>query len=122
MSIMNHLAQAAAMLLLLELLVVVIIFAAISGGLAFGLRWVNGKTEWAFSKGNGYLAVGRRYLHTGTGYAAKPFILLNAGLARVEATVGSLRQQSLALQESKISSTGPGAVPISPNTPTEPLV
>lgn len=125
MSVMNHLAQAAAALLLLELLVVVLIFAAVAGGLAFGLRWVNGKTEWASSKVNGYLAIGRKYVHIGTDYVAKPFILFNGALARAETTIGSLRRQAIQIQEQQSAPKEVAARPVppsSPELPTDPLV
>jgi hypothetical protein len=93
MSVMNALGYAAAAILLLELLVVVILFAGIAGGLAFGLHWVNGKTAWAFEKVNVFPPKVRQYVHVGTSYVGKPFILLNTWMDRVESTFGSLRAQ-----------------------------
>jgi len=125
MSVMNHLAQAAAMLLLLEVLVVAMIFAAVSGGLAFGLHWVNGKTGWAFGKVHGYLALGRKYTHLATDYAGKPFILLGGWTDRIETTVGSLRRQALELQARRSAPREVAARPIEPALPappTDPLV
>jgi hypothetical protein len=125
MSVMNHLAQAAAMLLLLEVLVVAMIFAAISGGLAFGLHWVNGKTGWVFNQVNGYLALGRKYIHLGTDYAGKPFILLGGWTDRLETTFGSLRRQAQELQARRSAPREVAARPIEPTLtvpPTDPLV
>lgn len=91
MNVLDHLAEAAAALLLLELLVVLLLFLGISGGLAWGLHWVLGKTDWAFGKVNGYVAIGRKYLHTGTDYIAKPFILGTSLGANVRETARALR-------------------------------
>lgn len=125
MYVLNHLAYAAALLLLLELLVVALLFAGISGGLAFGVHWVNGKTDWAFGLVNRYLPMVRTYVHRGTGYVGKPFILLNAGLARLEATVGSLRRQAGEVRSRQQAQelAPPAAVPVPrPQEPVEPLV
>lgn len=92
MDILNHLAQAAAVLLLIELLVVLIIFLAVAGGLAFGLRWVNGKSDWAFNKVNGYLPIGRKYIHKGLDLAAAPVIKLSAFAETVKGTMRVLEQ------------------------------
>jgi hypothetical protein len=70
---LDHLAQAAAVLLILELMVVIIIFLAISGGLAFGLHWVRGKSGWVYAKIHKYVPLGTRYVHLATSSAAKPF-------------------------------------------------
>lgn len=125
MYLLNHLAYAAALLLLLELLVMALLFAGISGGLAFGLHWVNGKTEWAFGLVNRYLPMVRTYVHRGTGYVGKPFILLNAGLARLEATAGSLSRQlrDRRAQRQAVPAEPLAAVPVTrPTEPVEPLV
>lgn len=93
MSILNHLAQAAAILLLTELLVIVIIFAAISGGMAFGLHWIRGKAGGWFQIGSDYASKGAGYVHTGTDYAAKP-IIMAAGIAeRIKGTAESIRRR-----------------------------
>jgi hypothetical protein len=122
MSVMNHLADAAAALLLLELLLVVTIFAVLCGGLAFGLYWVNGKTEWAFGLLNGLLPPVRKYASLAMDVVAKPFILLGTWTERIEATVGSLQRQIAAVQASKPSEeTAPvPAEPVQP--PIDPLV
>jgi hypothetical protein len=125
MSVLNHLAYAAAALLLLEVLVVVLVFAGVSGGLAFGLHWVNGKTDWAFGKVNGYLPMARKYVHQGTDMVGKPFIVVGAWMERIAETFGSLRRQSLSVQARRAASTQqptrPGAVPVAPPPPTDPL-
>lgn len=74
MTILNHLAQAAAIILLLELMVVLLIFLGIAGGLAFGLKWVNGKSGTAFKLARDYSQKAAGYVHTATGYAALPVI------------------------------------------------
>ncbi|GAC1322230.1 MAG: hypothetical protein NVSMB22_08790 [Chloroflexota bacterium] len=91
MSVLDHLGQAAAALLLLELLVILLIFLGLFGGLAWGLHWVNGKTDWAFGKLNGYIAIGQRYLHMGTGYVARPFILVSGLSENVKGTARALQ-------------------------------
>lgn len=92
MTVLNDVAAVAGAILLLELFVVVAIFLAVSGGLAFGLRWVNGKTEWAFGKLNGYLPVVRKYRDLGFDYAGKPFILAGGWWSRAAATLLAIRQ------------------------------
>jgi hypothetical protein len=99
MSVMNALGYAAAAILLLELLVVALMFAGIAGGLAFGLHWVNGKTAWAFEKVNVFPPKVRQYVHIGTTYVGKPFILVNSWMDRIEETVGSLRRQVQAARD-----------------------
>jgi hypothetical protein len=76
MTVLNHLTQAAAIILFLELFVVLLIFLGVAGGLAFGLRWVNGKTESAFRMVETYSRKATGYVHTGTDYAALPVILV----------------------------------------------
>ena len=93
MNVLHHLAQAAAVILLVELLVVLIIFLAVAGGLAFGLHWARGKTDWAFGKANGYLALVPKYTQSGTDLIAKPFILGGGGVTRVLVTLESIRRQ-----------------------------
>lgn len=90
-AVLHHLAQAAATILLLELLVVLLIFLAISGGLAFGFHWLNGKTEWAFGKANTYVGIGRRAIHTGTDYIALPFVKVSGFVDSTKATARALR-------------------------------
>lgn len=116
MSVLHHLAQAAAVILLVELLVVLIIFLAVAGGLAFGLRWVRGKTDWAFDKANGYLALVPKYTHVGTDLAAKPFILGGGGVARVAATLEAIRRQ---IRQNQMSSPPAEPVPVA-SRPVEP--
>jgi hypothetical protein len=100
-TVLHHLAQAAAVILLVELLVVLILFLAVAGGLAFGLHWVRGKTDWAFGKANGYLALVPKYTQVGTGLVAKPFILGGGGLARVLVTMETIRRQ---VRQNRVSS------------------
>lgn len=93
MSVLHHLAQAAAVILIVELLVVLFIFLGIAGGLAFGLHWVRGKTDWAFEKANGFLALVPKYTEVGTDLVAKPFILGGGARARLLVTALSIRRQ-----------------------------
>lgn len=93
MNVLNHLAQAAAVLLLLELLVVLLIFAGVAGGLAFGLRWVRGKTDVAFTKAQAGLKIGDRYAHSGLDYLARPFILASGAAETVKGTAQALRRE-----------------------------
>jgi hypothetical protein len=87
----HHLGQAAATLLLVYLLFFVTIFLAIAGGLAFGLWWVRGKTDWAFGKVNVHVPAVQQIAHTGTDYIAKPFIVAGKAAATVEGTAEAVR-------------------------------
>lgn len=99
--VLRILGLAAAELLLLELLVVLIIFLAIAGGLAFGLRWVRGKTDWAFGKVNTYVPIGVRYIHQATDYAALPVIKLGGFAEATKATAQGIRARIQALRAAK---------------------
>jgi hypothetical protein len=122
-SVLNHLAQAAAVILLAELLVVLLIFAALAGGLAFGLRWGRGKLRDAFEKGNSYLPLLRTYVHTGTDYVAKPLIAAGKVASTVKGTALAIRKR---FRESRFSGrTTQTAFPIAeappaPSLPAEP--
>jgi len=105
LSVVNHLAEAAAVILLIELIVVIVILAGISGGLAFGLRWVRGKTGWAFEKANAYIRLGAMFLHTGTDYAAKPLIHTSAFADKIISLTREIQAQ---VRRSR----APGAVPL----------
>ena len=89
MTILHHLAQAAAVLLLIELLVVLLVILGVAGGLAFGARWGRGKTRWAFQKATGYLPLLRKYSRIGTDSVAKPFIVSAGVSTRVGVTLQS---------------------------------
>ena len=93
MSILNHLGQAAAMLLLLELLVLVVLFAGIAGGLAFGTRWLRGRTGWASEKALTYLKIGSRYVEKGSGIAALPFIRASGFAEAVKGTIAAIERR-----------------------------
>ncbi|MGH2442306.1 MAG: hypothetical protein ACRDFX_03975 [Chloroflexota bacterium] len=127
MSILNHLAQAAAVLLLVELLVVVLVFAGIAGGLAFGLRFVRGKSVPVFDKVNGALPLVRKYTQTGTDLAAKPFITGSGLVATIRGTIQSLELRIRASRTPPYAAAPPRtspAEPVLPNegTPPDPLV
>lgn len=104
MTILHHLAQAAAVILLVELLVVLLLFLGVAGGLAFGLHWVRGKSEWAFELANGYLPLATKYSRIGTGFVAKPFILGGGAAARVRGTIDAVRRQ---VRENRVRSVEP---------------
>jgi len=93
-SVLNHLAQAAAILLIGELLVVLIIFLAIAGGLAFGLRWVRGKTGWAMTRADTGLKTAQTYVDKGTTMAAKPMIVAHGWFATAEGTLLALQSEA----------------------------
>ena len=116
---MTALGEAAAIILLLELLIVLLIFVAIAGGMAFGLRWVNGKTEWAFGKANGWVEVGQRYLHKGTDLAVTPLIMSFALADRILGTAESLRRQVHELQARRTESIEVAARPVLPEPEEE---
>ena len=101
MTVLHHLAQAAAVILLTELLVMLVLFLGIAGGLAFGLHWVRGKTDWAFEKANGYLALVPKYTHVGTDLVARPFIFGGGTAARVLVTLEALRRQARAARTAR---------------------
>ncbi len=92
MTVLNDVGAIAGAILLLELFVAVAVFLGVSGGLAFGLRWVNGKTEWAFGKVNGYLPLVHKYRDLGLDYAGKPFILAGGWWSRGSGTLLSIRR------------------------------
>ncbi|HEX6509636.1 MAG TPA: hypothetical protein VF221_18560 [Chloroflexota bacterium] len=93
MTVLHHLAQAAAVILLVDLLVVLFIFLGIAGGLAFGLHWVRGKTSPTFERVNGYLPLVSKYALRATDLVAKPFIAGTALAERVKATAQSIRRR-----------------------------
>ena len=116
MSVLEHVAQAAAIILLFELLIVVFIFLALSGGLAFGLHWVRGKTGWANEKLNRYSGLGARYVHIGTDYAALPLILFARFTAQARGTALALRDEVRRRQPARLAG---GAHPVAA-PPAEP--
>jgi hypothetical protein len=120
LSVVNHLAEAAAVILLIELIVVILIFAGISGGLAFGLRWVRGKTGWAFETANAYIRIGAQYLHTGTDYAAKPLIQAGAFADKIRRLTRAIQDQVRRSRESE-ATTQPSLVAASPSPIAEPV-
>lgn len=91
MSVLNHLAQAAAVILLIELLVVVLIFLGIAGGLAFGLRWVRGKADPAFATANKYLERVPGYAERASDIATSPLVKTIGILNYVQSTAVALR-------------------------------
>lgn len=113
---LDHLGQAAAVILLLELLVIILIFLGISGGLAFGLWWVNGKTGWAFNLVNTYFGKGRGFIHTGTDYAAKPFILASGFAERARVTAEAVRKR---IRDQRAAAATPSPVASRPVPPPE---
>ena len=98
MSILNHLAQAAAVLLIMELLVVLLLFAGIAGGLAFGLHWARGKTEWAGNKAEAGLSTAARYVDKGTTMAAQPMIVAHGWFATAQGTLLAIQQEARRLR------------------------
>ena len=119
MSVLNHLADAAAVILLIELIVVIVIFAGVSGGLAFGLRWVRGKTGWAFEKANAYIRIGAQYLHSGTDYAAKPLIQAGAFADKIKSLTRAIQDQVRRSRESE-ATTQPTSVAATRSPSAEP--
>jgi hypothetical protein len=88
--VLNIIATIAAIILAIELLIVTLIVLAVCAGLAFGMRWVQGKTDWAFAKVHGYVQIGLAYERKGLTLASKPFIVVAAGLDTVTTTVDQL--------------------------------
>jgi hypothetical protein len=93
MSILNHVAQVAAIILILELMVVLLVFLGVAGGLAFGLRWVNGKSDNAFKMVHDYSRKAAGYVHTGTGYVALPVIKVRRSAETAGATAEAIKQR-----------------------------
>lgn len=115
MKILDHLAQAAAVLLLIELLVVLIIFLAVTGGLAFGLRWGRGKLGPLLEKVNSdYLPLIPKYTETGSDYAAKPFILANGFVETVKVTIAALERRIREARATREAAAAVAARPVSP--------
>lgn len=111
----HHLGQAAATLLLVYFLFFVMIFLAIAGGLAFGLWWVRGKTDWAFGKVNVHVPAVQQTVHTGTDYIAKPFIVAGKAAATVEGTAEAVRARVRRIHET--DAVGESGQPASPTRP-----
>src|SRR5436190_20934156 len=93
MFVLEHLAQAAAVILLIELIVLLIISLAITGGLAFGLGWVRGRTEPTFEKVNGYVDTGQSYAHRAMDYLALPVIVVGGAGGRVRGSLGAVQRR-----------------------------
>ncbi len=74
MGVLNLLASIAVIVLALELLVAVLLFAAVCGGLWFGLRLGQKKSSTLFAKLDGYVGMAREQERRVLGYAALPFI------------------------------------------------
>jgi hypothetical protein len=113
--------QAAAVLLLVELLVVLLIFLALAGGLAFGLHWVRGKTDWAFGKANDYVALVPRYTRVGTDVAVKPVIAISVFADTAKGTVAALRtrvQTARVAKRAAMTSRPVQTVPLTPPPPS----
>lgn len=93
MTFLDHVAQAAAIILILELMVVLLIFIGIAAGLAFGLRWINIKAEMGFKVARDYSRKAAGYVHTGTGYAATPVIVVRKYAETAGAVAGAIKQR-----------------------------
>ncbi len=117
MNILNHLGQAAALLLLLELMVILIVFLAVAGGLAFGLRWVENKSDWAFGKVNGYLPLVTKYTRLGSDYVALPFIKVGGFVSTVKGTASAIERRIRTLRVASRPVPPPGR--LEPDDPTE---
>lgn len=115
------LGYAAAILLGIYLLILVAILAGIAGGMAFGLRWVNGKTGWAFGKANAVLPLAERYTALATSYAAKPLILGGGVVARVTGTLEGMHAAVLEAREAEEAPpSAPAARPLPSPEPSVP--
>jgi hypothetical protein len=131
-TVLNHLAQAAAIILLLELMVVLLVFLAVAGGLGFGLHWVNGKSERASELLRKYTGKSRGYVHTGTDYAALPVVVTKKYARTAGAAAEAVRRRVREIEAARTSRAKPethavvlepaGAVPaenpVSPIPPT----
>jgi hypothetical protein len=119
MKVLTHLGQAAALILLIELFVMVVVFAAIAGGLAFGLHWLRGKTDSAFGKVNTPVDTGTEYVRTGLDYAAKPVIVAGGYASTVKGTVRAIQQRVRSLRPAQSM---PAPEPVQPAVPAPPVV
>lgn len=118
MTILQYAAEIAAVILILELMVVLLIFLGVAGGLAFGLHWVNGKTGPAFDMVRTYTAKGTGYVHTGTGYAALPVIVVRKYAETAGAAVEAIKQRVRQIEAAREVPPAPPA----PTAVTEPPV
>jgi hypothetical protein len=115
-TVLNDIAVVAAAILILELLVLIFVFLGIAGGLAFGLTWLRGKSGAGYRAMHRYAALGTRYAHMGTDYAAKP-VIVTAGLAgTARGTMLAIRRrvEVLHAQRPGPPSAPVAAVPVSP--------
>jgi hypothetical protein len=109
-SVLDHLAQAAAILLLIELSVFLLIFCIVTGGLAFGLRWVRGRTGSVFGKANYYVELAAKDVHMATDYVAKPVIVASGFAETARATAVAVRSRVRTLRSSASTSVPGSAV------------
>lgn len=117
MRALHHLAQAAAIVLIVELIFVLLIILAISGGLAFGFRWVRKKEATAFDYADRYTKLGADYVHRGTDYAALPFLKAGHLTGRVEGTLKALQVRVRQSRQSGAVSPTVGSTPPPPADP-----
>lgn len=92
MYVLEHLAYAAAVILIFELIVLILVFLGMSGGLAFGLHWVRGKTGPAFTKVNQYSETGTEYVHRGTDYATLPIVKAGRVAGTISGTLDAINR------------------------------
>jgi len=93
MKVLDHLAQAAAVLLLAELLVLVLIFVGLAGGLAFGLRWVRGKTTFAAEKATWALKLVDKYVDRALDIAVQPIIKVSGFAETVKGALHAIQRR-----------------------------
>jgi hypothetical protein len=74
MGFLNFLAGLAEIYLAIMVVIVALLFLGLCAGLAWGLRYVEGKSNQAVGKIDYYVAQGRRWERKGLTIAFKPFI------------------------------------------------
>jgi hypothetical protein len=126
MTVLDHLAQVAAIILILELMVVLLLFLGVAAGLAFGLRWVNHKASSGMGAAQKLADRGSGYVHTGTGYAALPVMVLRKYADTGAAVANAIKQRVRQTEARRSAPTLPPATPSLPSgstvQPSEPAV
>jgi len=88
--VLNFIAGLATIILALELLIATLLFAAVCGGLWFGLNFGDRKLQPLLVKLNGYIAKGESLERQGLSKALRPLIAASSFGASIAATVSEL--------------------------------
>jgi hypothetical protein len=94
MDVLNILAGLAAIVLSLELLLATILFAALCGGIWYGLRMAQKKSRPAYAKVHEFIAKGEELERKGLTRAVRPLIVVVAYGEQVGTTVSRLIERT----------------------------